>query len=330
MGFAKKLASTALLVGGALGALAIYNKMVESMAGELDTVLTGEERRYPWKYGDMFYSVKGARDAKPLLFIHGFGPGASSYEWRKNLDALAENFRVYAIDLLGYGLSDRPGVAYDAETYADLIHDFLREVINKPVTVIAHGQSCAFVIADAYRRPELFERLILVEPSPSILQENYPSPLESAWRLLLRAPIVGQALYNMLASRQAIRGYYDQLGYHNPGLISDELVEYVFTSAHQPGASFAGSSLLSNGLTMDVHEPFARLQVPVLAVWGREGELTPSEVSGVFKRVNSTIEVRIMDKSRYHLQDEQAVNFNKLVREFATNTPLNISTSTNR
>jgi hypothetical protein len=41
-------------------------------------VLTGEERRYPWKYGDMFYTVKGAREARPLLLIHGFAPGASS------------------------------------------------------------------------------------------------------------------------------------------------------------------------------------------------------------------------------------------------------------
>lgn len=318
MGFAKKLATTTMVVGGTLGALAIYNRLIESMAGELDTVLTGEERRYPWKYGDMYYSVKGNRDAKPLLFIHGFGPGASSYEWRKNIDALATNFRVYAIDLLGYGLSDRPDVAYDAEMYADLVHDFMREVINKPMTVVAHGQSCAFVIADAYRRPQLFEQLILVEPSLTILQEHYPSALASGWHALLRLPIVGQALYNILASRQAIRGYYDRQGYHNPGLISDELVEYVYTSAHQPGSYVAASAVLSQGLVMDVHEPFARLQMPVLAVWGREGELRPSEASGAFKRVNPAIEVRILDKSRYHLQDEQAVSFNKLVREYAT------------
>lgn len=326
MGFAKKLATTTMVVGGTLGALAIYNRLIESMAGELDTVLTGEERRYPWKYGDMYYSVKGNRDAKPLLFIHGFGPGASSYEWRKNVDVLATNFRVYAIDLLGYGLSDRPGVAYDAEMYADLIHDFMREVINKPVTVVAHGQSCAFVIADAYRRPQLFEQLILVEPSPTILQEHYPSPLASGWRALLRLPIVGQALYNALASRQAIRGYYDRQGYHNPGLISDELVEYVYTSAHQPESHVAAAAVLSQGLAMDVHEPFARLQMPVLAVWGREGELRPSEASGAFKRVNPAIEVRILDKSRYHLQDEQAVSFNKLVREYATS----VATSTGK
>src|SRR5438874_1693227 len=172
-----KLLTAGLVVGGVLGTLTVVNKLTESMAGELNTVLTGEERRYPWKYGDMFYEVKGARDAKPLLLIHGFAPGASSYEWRKNIDALAEQFRVYAIDLLGFGLSDRPNIEYGAETYADLVNDFVKEVINKPTIVVAHGLSGAYVISNAYRRPQLFERVILVSPPPTMLQEAFPGPV---------------------------------------------------------------------------------------------------------------------------------------------------------
>lgn len=317
MTFARKLLTAGLAIGGTLGAMAIFNKVTESMAGELDTVLTGEERRYPWKYGDMFYEVKGARDAKPLVLIHGFGPGASSYEWRKNIDTLSQQFRVYALDLLGFGLSDRPAIDYSAETFSDLISDFLKEVVNKPAIVVAHGLSCAYVIADAYRRPHLFERLVLVEPPSTILQESFPGPLDSAWKAALRAPILGSFLYNLLTTRQAIRGYYDQQGYHNPGLITDDLVEYNYTSAHQSNGNYVIASFLSNYLAMDVHEPFARLQVPVVALWGREGMLTPSEASATFKRVNPRTEVRILDKSSYHLQEEQANSFNTLIQEFA-------------
>src|ERR1700674_4916809 len=100
-----KILTTGLVVGGALGTLTVVNKLTESMAGELNTVLRGEGRRYPWKDGDVFYEVKGAKDAKPLVLIHGFGPGASSYEWRKNVDALAQQFRVFVVDLPGFGLS---------------------------------------------------------------------------------------------------------------------------------------------------------------------------------------------------------------------------------
>src|SRR5216683_400582 len=126
MKLARKIVIAGLAIGGTLGAMALINRLTISQAGELNTVLTGEEKRYPWKYGDVFYQVKGPREGKPLVLIHGFGPGASSFEWRKNMDVLAEQFRVYALDLLGFGLSDRPEIEYTAETYIDLIGDFLR------------------------------------------------------------------------------------------------------------------------------------------------------------------------------------------------------------
>src|ERR1051326_6458084 len=312
-----KLLTAGLVVGGVLGTLTVVNKLTESMAGELNTVLTGEERRYPWKYGDMFYEVKGARDAKPLLLIHSFGPGASSFEWRKNIDVLATQFRVYAVDLLGFGLSDSPSIDYTAETFTDLISDFVREVIGRPTIAVAHGITCAYVVADAYRYPKLFEGLVLVTPLPAMLQEHTTGSLNAAGKFVLRTPVLGQFIYNVVASRPAIRGYYDRQGYHNPGLITDELVEYIYTSAHQPNSRFAMASFLSNSLNLDVQEPFRRLQTPVVAIWGREGTLIPSEASAAFKKANPDIAVHIIDKASLHVQDEQADQFNNLIREFA-------------
>ena len=315
-----KLLTTGLMVGGVLGTLTVVNKLTEQMAGGLNTVLTGEERRYPWKYGDMFYEVKGAPDARPLLLIHSFGPGASSHEWRKNIDALATQFRVYVVDLLGFGLSDRPSIDYNAETFTDLISDFIKEVIARPTIVVAHGMTCAYVIADAYRQPKLFERLMLVTPPPTMLQEHTTGPLNVVQKFVLRTPIVGQFIYNVLTSRRAIRGYYEYQGYHNPGLVTDQLVEYLFTSAHQPNSRLAPASFFSNYLTMDVHEAFARLQMPVVVVWGREGTLLPTDASETFKRVNPRVDVRIIDKCSFNPQDEQASAFNSLVRDFASAT----------
>jgi len=317
VGFTRKLVTTSLAVGGAVGVLALYNKFTESQVSEPDTVLKGEERRYPWKYGDIFYQVKGSRDAKPLLLIHGLVPGASSFEWRKNVDALAERFRVYTLDLLGFGLSDRPGIDYTAETFADLISDFVKEAIGKPTVVVAHGLTSAYVIADAYRRPQLFERLVLVSPPPAILQESVPGPLNNALKFVLRTPVLGQFVYDVLTSRRAIRAYYDSQGYQNPGLITDELVEYAYSSAHQPNSPYPAASFISNNLTMDAHEPLARLQMPIVAIWGREEVFTPIETSDAFKSVNAGIDVRILEKARQQLQDEQAGKFNALVSEFA-------------
>ncbi len=317
MAFTRKLFTTTLVVGGTVGALALYNKLTESRVGEPNIVLKGEERRYPWKYGDVFYQVRGSRDAKPLLLIHGFGPGASSFEWRKNAEALAEQFRVYTLDLLGFGLSDRPPIDYTVETFTDLISDFLKETIGKPAVVVAHGLTSAYVIADAYRRPQLFERLVLVSPPPVILQESFPGPSNTALKFVLRTPILGQFIYNVLASRPVIESYYDRHGYHNPGLITGELVENVYINAHQSNSRYPAASLISNSLAMDVHEPLARLQVPIVAVWGREDIYPPAETSEAFKRVNASIDTRILDHCSQQIQDEQAAKFNSLIREFA-------------
>ena len=317
MGFRRTLLSSTLVVGGAVGAMALYNKYIEGQVSKADTVLKGEERRYPWKYGDIFYQVKGASDAKPLLLIHGFGPGASSYQWRKNVDALSEQFRVFTLDLLGFGLSDRPAIDYAPETFSDLINDFLREAIGKPAVVVAHGMTCAYVIADAYRRPQLFERLVLVSPPMDILEENFQSPMSNAVKFLIRTPLLGQFIYNTLTSRRAICTYYDVEGFQNPGLITDELVEYIYCNAHQSNNRYPAASILSDSLAMNVSEPLARLQVPVIAVWGREDIFMPPETSNVFKQVNKNIDAHMMDKARKQLQDEQAEKFNALVSEFA-------------
>ncbi len=69
MKFTRKLFTVGLVAGSALGTLTVVNKLTEKRAGELNTVLTGEERRFTWKYGDMFYETKGHHDARALASL---------------------------------------------------------------------------------------------------------------------------------------------------------------------------------------------------------------------------------------------------------------------
>ena len=183
--------------------------------------------------------------------------------------------------------------------------------------MVAQGLSCAYVIADAYRHPRQYERLVLVSPPVEMLEETLPGPFGAVRKVALRAPLTGPFVYNILTSRGAIRGYYDRQGYHNLGLITDDLVEYIYTSAHQPNANLPAASLFGGSLISDVSEPLARLQMPVITVWGREGVLAPAGAGAAFKRVNPRIETRIIDRASQHLQEEQPERFNTLIREFA-------------
>ena len=70
----------------------------------------------------------GDKKKPPLLLIHGFG--ASIYHWRYNIPVLARDYHVYAIDLLGFGLSDKPIIDYSAELWRDQALAFIKEVVS--------------------------------------------------------------------------------------------------------------------------------------------------------------------------------------------------------
>lgn len=67
----------------------------------------------------------------PLVLLHTAERGGSSYEWHKVIEQLAQHYRVYALDLLGFGLSDHPNIYYSSETYTTLYQDFLTKVCSK-------------------------------------------------------------------------------------------------------------------------------------------------------------------------------------------------------
>ena len=89
-----------------------------------------------WRGYQINYQTAGDTGAAVLL-IHGFG--ASVGHWRKNIPVLAESCRCYAIDLIGFGGSAKPKpsaeIAYTFETWAELVIDFCREVIDSPSSI---------------------------------------------------------------------------------------------------------------------------------------------------------------------------------------------------
>jgi pimeloyl-ACP methyl ester carboxylesterase len=97
--------------------------------------------------------------------VHGVYAGASSLEFRKNFEELSKSFRVYALDLLGCGMSERPRRRYGPEDVTSQIEDFAREEIGGQAHLVASSLSAALVVPAAVRSPRLFKKLVLVCPT---------------------------------------------------------------------------------------------------------------------------------------------------------------------
>ena len=200
-----------MLAGGAgVAALAAVNAAIQRNASEPDdSALGGEAHFFHWKHGRVFYKVAGLENAgPPLVFIHGVGAGSSSFMWRKNFDELANEFRVYAFDLLGFGFSDKPATAsYSADLYVELITDFIREVSGYPANVVASSLGAAYAIRVADEHPELVQAMILNGPTGSDSLNRRPGMAGAAFYGLLQSPVLGTSFYNVMASERSIRDY---------------------------------------------------------------------------------------------------------------------------
>ena len=64
----------------------------------------------------------------PLLFIHDLTIGSSNYEYHRLINNLTDKHEIYSIDLLGYGLSDKPSMTYTGNIYEQLISDFIKNL----------------------------------------------------------------------------------------------------------------------------------------------------------------------------------------------------------
>jgi pimeloyl-ACP methyl ester carboxylesterase len=304
----------ALVVAGALGGLAALNARLEKRGGELSNRLGGELRYYRWAGGDLAYAVAG--EGEPLLLVHGIYAGASSFEFRKNFGDLSRSFRVYALDLLGCGLSERPRRRYGPGDVTSQVEDFAREEIGGPAHLVASSLSAALAIPALVRSPRLFRRVVLLCPTGYGSLGRSSGYLGDAIYALFLAPIFGDALYHTLVSRRGIRYYLGRMAYHDGGFVTEDVVEHHYGTSHQRGARYLPAAFVSGKLNLGVADYWPRVPHRALVCWGKEARATPASEVEAFVRRNPRSEPRIFEDAALLPHDERAETFNREVREF--------------
>ncbi|CAL4900834.1 unnamed protein product [Urochloa decumbens] len=162
-----------------------------------------------WTWRGMRVNYLARGQGPPVLLVHGFG--ASVAHWRRNIRVLSESYTVYAIDLLGFGASDKPpGFSYTMETWAELILDFLEEVVKRPTVLVGNSVgSLACVIAAAESNREVVRGLVLLNCAGGMNNKA----IVDDWRIKLLLPLlwlidfllnqrpIASALFNRVKNR---------------------------------------------------------------------------------------------------------------------------------
>jgi pimeloyl-ACP methyl ester carboxylesterase len=205
-------------------------------------------------------------DLPPLVFLHSLGGGSSAYEWSKVYPAFANDYRVLAPDLVGWGQSSHPTREYSAEDYFTTLTEFLEET-GSPATVFASSLTAGITIRLAIQRPDLFQLLILVCPSGySDFGTNFSQSLSAQ---ITKIPGLNDAIYNLGAANEAaVLNFLGQFLFAQPSRITAEMVSAYVTSTQQRHAQYAALSTLKGNLSFDLSRYIGQLQTPTVMIWG--------------------------------------------------------------
>lgn len=304
----------ALISGGAaLGVAATFNALIGKRVEPLENLIGGEEGWFHWRGHRVAYTRRGS--GPPVLLVHSIHAAASAFEWRFNVDALARHHTVYAIDLLGFGLSDRPAIRYSARLYLALLADFASQVIAAPAVLVASSLSAAYAIVLGARDPGRFPALVLIAPTGLVRLHQSSSTAGDLARYTVDSPVLGTAVFNAMVSRRSIRAWLERL-YVDDALVTDDVVEALYTTSHQPGAKYAPSAFVSSHLNLDVRRALRRLLQPVLLVWGEQATETPVEDVRGFRALRPDMDIAILDPAGDLPHDERPDEFNEIVNTF--------------
>ena len=246
-------------------------------------------------------------EGKVVLLLHGSGPGVSAWaNWRHAIPALAGSARVLALDLVGYGATERPDtVRYSLRTWTDHVWNFLDELGIDKVSVIGNSLGGRIAMQMAEDNQDRLDRLVL-----------------------MGAPGVGMTLTEGLKALRSYEPSFDAMNtllknYFavDKSIITDDLVQIRYEASAAPGAHEAYRLMFFHpdhaGSELAVSEDQVRaITVPTLLVHGREDRVVPVDVAWNMIDLLPNGDLHVFSRCGHWTQIERADEFNRLVADF--------------
>jgi pimeloyl-ACP methyl ester carboxylesterase len=207
-------------------------------------------------------AIRAGRGDTTLFLLHGFGE--SLFTWRAVLDALAERYRVLAIDLPGFAGSEKPDSGYTLATMTDRLAQLLDRSAEGPVVAVGHSMGGELAAALALARPRRVVALVLVAPAGwsvglgGIADTMYPSKARAiGWYLSSRAFLLPE---------------------HDPDWLGEPDSTAGYTLVGDPAYRNSAARVLEEFDFRGLRGQFGRLTQPTLLLWGTLDPVIPFAV----------------------------------------------------
>ncbi|XP_010908020.1 uncharacterized protein [Elaeis guineensis] len=271
-------------------------------------------RIWSWNGYLIQYTAVG-HEGPAVLFVHGFG--AFLEHFRDNISSIADGGRrVWAITLLGFGKSEKPNILYTKLMWAELLRDFIIDVVGEPVHLVGNSIGGYFVSIVAGLWPALARSLVLLNTAGSIVPSYSSIPLVEegqtsglAWlqaRLLL--------LYLRLRAGSILKKCYPT----NAERADDGLIGDILRASYDPGVPIILESILNFDLSIPLNYLFDSFGGKILVVQGMKDPLSKSKLFLSMLREHC-IRVTVSELDAGHCpHDELPVEVNSILSEWTS------------
>ena len=226
----------------------------------------------------------GQGDGPPMLLVHSVNAAAAASEVRPLFEHYRASRRVFAIDLPGYGLSERSDRDYTPRLMTDAVHAALTHIRARcgaaPVDTLAVSLGCEFLARAAAEAPDAVRSVALVSPTGLRGGQSGRGAPGSTRGLpwlhkALRGPGSGwgAGLFRQLTRPGVVRFFLRKTW--GRAQIDEAMWAYAVRTAQEQGAEYAPLCFLSAGLfSADIHTVYDTLSMPVWASHGVRGDFT--------------------------------------------------------
>ena len=311
----------------------------DASVSALSTSRNLEERYHAFEGHSVRYvRGKNTHDAsKPnVLLIHGFGGNAD--QWRNNTSYFAneKKYNVYALDLLGYGYSDKPDPTapgrekndiYNFHTWARQINEFIEtemEGNTKKAFVMCNSVGGVAGLQAALDKPDNCLGLCLINISMRGLhvtkQPAFAKPIIEAFQTFLRTSPIGPKFFANVARKETVSNILKE-AYHDSGAVTDELVDVILKPGMTEGASkvFLDFISYSGGpLPEDLLPQVSQGEnaTPTLMLWGEKDPWEKMEDGRKLYEKYANAGFTVLKGAGHCPMDENPALVNPLMSEF--------------
>ncbi|MFL9500966.1 alpha/beta fold hydrolase [Rhodopseudomonas palustris] len=249
------------------------------------------------------FAIYAAGDAQPngsttpLLLIHSINAAGSAYEVKPLYDYYARQRPVYAIDLPGFGQSDRDDREYTARMMTDAVHAAVEQIRRihgeQPIDALALSLASEFLARAAIETPQAFRSLGFISPTGfegRARDDRTPGTRGRSWIIdVLRVKLWDRGFFKMLTARPVIRKFLEKAWGSKD--IDEPMVDYDYATTHQPGARHAPYYFVAGFMfSTDILHVYEQLRLPVWMAHGVRGDFVDyRHKSRVAGRSNWTI-----------------------------------------